>query len=280
MPIQVLERFAGLYRFAVVGLALFGSWSSAADETLYYGVQPFIPPLYLEKAYGAFIQELSAQINKPIQFRTRRNVTEYRRAIDNEEFDIILVNPFEYIKLRGHSNYRGLVRRTNRITAKFYVIDKNIDSLEKLRGRVIGFPPLEMGNAILGLQKLHEVGVYPDQYKRLIFNEHLSCKQALSNGLIDACVSSALFAVNRLQTYDKEYIAIASGRDIPSSVIMIHNRIQALEEPLRRWLLGLNTSEHGRAMLAETILGELGEITDAEYDSVLEILEDRKQKGW
>ena len=169
--------------------------SILAEDAITYGVQPFIPPIYLDKVYGPLVHELSEYLHKPVYFRTRRTLDEYRDAIRNEEFDIILVNPFEFQELRHLSAYRGLLQKNDPLMAAFFAIDADIDSLEKLRGKILGFPPKDMAVTILGLQALAEAGLDPDQYRARYFSDHLSCKQALASNRVDVCVSSLKFAI-------------------------------------------------------------------------------------
>ena len=256
------------------------SHSLKANEPITFASQPNIPTLYLEKTYAPLLRELSDRIDSTIHFRTRRSVTQYQEAIENEEFDIFIVNAFAYVAVRENPKFHGLVRRAVQQHAEFFVVDPTLKSLDDLKGKRIGFPPLEMASSIIGLHKLHEAGFMANDYQRLLFNEHLSCKQGLSSGHVDACVSSPLFIEDRLQQFNRRFIPIAKTRSIPSSVIMIHERILHLETQLRNWFLNLNNTEQGRNYLRNTYLGELSEINDSDYDEVAAILQNRSQQGW
>ncbi len=241
------------------------SHPSFSQDKLLYGVQPFLPAVSLEKIYGPLITALRKDLQLDIQFRTRSSLESYQAAINAETFDIILVSPINYNAIKETTAYIPIIQRDSQMKGVIYSIDKDIKHLDHLRGKVIGFPPKKSALSILTLNFLLKAGFTVDEFNAQFFNEHLSCKQALVIGQVDACVSSPNFVDDRMLIYNKDYYQVWESPSIPSSVIMIHHRMSKHKSQLQQWFLSLNSTKEGQKILEGTFLGELAPFNEMDY---------------
>ena len=254
---------------AVISL-LFLVQTSHADDTIRFGVFPFLPPNRLEASFGPLTKTLENFFGKPVSFRTRKSFPDFLRALGEESFDIAVVQPFDYVRVRDAVAYLPVVRRTDPLRAAVVVKEEAILKLTDLRGKVIAFPSPYAAVTLLGQQYLADSGIIENEFTAKFYPEHDSCTQAVLTGNAQACITASGVVKNQQALRDLSLRSIGESSSIPSVLFVLHPNLMEYRHDLAELLIGLKNSESGRKILAQSLMLELTEAKAAEYDAVSE----------
>ena len=123
---------------------LFLSFSSYAVENsnpYILGVFPHLPKHKLFKMYNKVAIDISRKLNRKIKIKTKSSFETFESSLRSEEFDIALIQPFDYPDAHDKYNYLPLARRTDNL-ASILIVKKesSFQSLKDLKNHVIGNP--------------------------------------------------------------------------------------------------------------------------------------------
>jgi len=138
--------------FLVLSICLLIFSKSAFSQTTEYkfGVFPYIPPEKIEVVWSPLIAQIAKNLGKPIKLRTRSSFSNFRNAIENEEFDIAFMQPFVYANVAAKHGYTPLARfvslrdknHKGLLKAIFVTLKKNKNlKISDLKGKLIATPP-------------------------------------------------------------------------------------------------------------------------------------------
>ena len=267
-----------LKKFAVLLCAIFISIPALAlaDNKHPYelGIFPHLSKSHLQRTYDAIGKNLSKNVDRNIHFDVNESITNFYRHLRNEYYDIILVQPFEYIVLAEKYGYTPLA--SLKAPLKALIVTKKggaIQNIQNLLGRKLVLPPDSTAISYLTKKLLHDFGFNLDK-DILISHEktHIACLQKLLLGFTDACATfpAALNFFERKM--EVKFQVISQTLEIPHTLFAIHPRVNSnhkkvFSESLVNWS---NTPE-GKAMLTSDWLMPLRHITNKEYDIVRKI---------
>jgi ABC-type phosphate/phosphonate transport system substrate-binding protein len=95
--------------------------AQTASEAAYYtlGVFPYLPPARIESMYAPVAANLSAVSNKPIKLKSRPNFEAFRQEVIKGRYDIIFIQPFDYVRIPKNNGYTPIVRWQGMLQAVF-----------------------------------------------------------------------------------------------------------------------------------------------------------------
>ena len=106
------------------------------------GVFPHLPPSELEKVFSPMAADIGKHLHREIQFRSGSSYKKFTELLHRQIFDVVFVQPFDYIKIADMYGYLPLATRSEPLTAVIVVPeDSKINKVEDLRGKRIALPP-------------------------------------------------------------------------------------------------------------------------------------------
>ncbi|MFV2056015.1 MAG: phosphate/phosphite/phosphonate ABC transporter substrate-binding protein [Thiohalomonadales bacterium] len=241
------------------------------SNTLEFGVFPYFPLRELEKIYAPIAANFSEHLGVNIAFRSSSSYGKFRDIADNQVFDIVFVQPFDYVRLADKYGYVPLATHVDRLKAVFAAKNASVlTKLTDLRGKKIAFPPPSAAVSLLLRAYLRQQGLFEGRDISISYHStHVSCMQQVLIGNADVCgteeVSMQFFA-NRMRVKMK---IIARTQPIPHVLFAAHPRVSEKQrDELIKTILSWNDSENGRQFMGRANFGAFVKITDKDYDVV------------
>lgn len=251
--------------------------SSEKDSVLSLSMFPGVAPLLLQQRYEPLIQYLNSSLDHDVVLKTRKNYQDYFSAVKSQMFDIVIINAFDFSRLRNETIYIPILIRDDSSVTVLISADEHLSTIEELTDKRIGFSPKESGVALMGEYLLRQNNLRPEDYHPVFFSNHLSCLQAIINKKIDACFIGQKM-LDEFTRYRKiNYREIVRSPQMPQQLIMVHPRRKELINNIKESLLALNDSEEGRSVLAQAYLFRVGEFDNSRYDINEKILAELQQ---
>lgn len=272
---------------AVLSLTLFccvDAWAAAlgaegapaADAEPYvFGAFPHLPPRELEKVYAPIAADLGRALGRAVEFRSASSFDNFIGKAIEESYEIVFVQPFDYVKLHDEHGYVPLATRGEPLSAIFVAVDASpLKTVADLRRNVVATPPESAAVTLLARDYLARNGIDPDKDITVQFHRsHVSCLQQVVIGDAAACATAApalRFFEHRMNTKLK---TLGASEAIPHTLFAVHPRVPEAERArLLATILHWGDTEEGRRMLEAGQLTPFVEIDDAAYNRVREML--------
>lgn len=255
--------------------------SVKAPQEYTLAVFPFLPASNLEGIFAPIAAELSQALGKPVHFRVTPTYDDFTAALTEQKFDIVHINPFDYVQYGRSNGYQPLVARSEGLYAAFSVkAGSPIKRLSDLRGKRLGTPPRSGAVTYLARAAVIQVGIRPEEVTVRHFANHLACLQQLQIGSVDACATSAPAARVFEAQLGLKLQPIGHSRTVPHVLFAAHRRIPSAErEKIKAALLASSLSTVDptlRALFIEPDSSSPGRyfrpVTDQDYEPVRRIL--------
>jgi phosphonate transport system substrate-binding protein len=245
--------------------------ASASEEGYTMGVFPYFLPTRLEELYAPMAAEFSSAIGKPVRFRTASSFAGFYENLREGSYDIALLHPFYYIPAADEFGYLPLARVQERFRAVLVSLDtSNFRDVEDLRGGIIASPPAHGTSVHLIRQSLRDQGLVPDRDMSFHYlGSAEACLQQIMIAEADACITGPLAASSFELRNNVKLHTITESISLPSLVFVIHPGVSESDRlQIQEVLIGLNTTQRGRNMLARINSGSFVPAEDHDYDEV------------
>ena len=245
-----------------------------AEEPPHYrfGVFPFMPMPALIKYYNAVGQDFTRNVNKRVIAQSRPTFKLFSQEVENESYDIIFVQPFDYPKAYKHG-YRPLARRSDKLDAIIVTkINSDIKSIADLAGKIVANPPKESAISLVIKKELKKAGLNKDSGIEMIYTgNHFACMQMVLLGKADAC-STTSPVLRRWETTElkkKKLHLIHQSDGVPHALYMAHQRIpEQHQQKFKKAILTWNSRPEGRMILKTFSVTSFVEAKDSDYDVI------------
>jgi len=229
-----------------------------------FGVFPHLPPAQFAAKYKPLAKDFTRRLKQNVVMEAQKDYATFSEALRNEQYDIALVQSFDYVWAHDEHNYIPLVSLSKPMTAVF-VVNKTstIRQVSDLRGKKLVSPPQSDAVTKLTGLSLRKLGIAP---RREFTHSEFSCLQQVLIGNADACATSQ----RALTYFDQHKMAnrfrvIYKSAPIPHSVFVVHKRVTDTNKNIiKRTLLGLHKPKGFVVKPAEKFV----ETDDASYDVV------------
>ncbi len=235
------------------------------------GVFPYLPPAEIEKIFAPIAVDFSMVLGKPVKLRTSTTFTNFMELLDQQSFDIVFVQPFDYIHIADRFNYRPIASRSEPLNAVMVVkTDSTLNKNSDLRGKTIAMPPEVAAVSHMTKEHLRTKGLTPDKDVNLkFFQSHVSCMQQVLIGNADICSTAEAakrFFENKMKT---KLRIIDKTKSIPHSLFASHPRIsEHLRKKLTQRATNWEKEEKGKLLLKRGQLKGFSYISDEQYNVV------------
>lgn len=266
------------YRFNVLAVlvCIFLSAISKANAEEFshykFGVFPFMPMPALIKYYNSVSTDFTRLIKKRVIAQSRPTFKLFSEEIENETYDIIFIQPFDYPLAHLH-NYQPLARRADDLDAILVTkVDSNIKSIADLAGKTLANPPLESAISHVIKKELMKAGLDGEGSLEMIYTgNHFACMQMVLVGKADACstTSPVLAHWENTQLKTKKLHVIHRSGSVPHTLYMAHKRVPVEDqEKLKQAIISWDDRPEGRMILKIFSVSSFVEAKDSDYDVI------------
>lgn len=261
---------------SIVILLMSASIASYAQpkKTYEIGIFPHLSKSHLENTYQSIIDDLSEATDKPIHFDADENIANFHFKLKNQHYDVVMVQPFDYIEIERKFGYIPLASQNKPLRA-LIVAKKGgaIQTIQNLLGRKLLLPPDSTAVTYLTKKHFHDFGfnIFNDliiRYERT----HIACLQKLLLSFTDACATpqGALDYFERRM--EVKFQVISQTLEIPHTLFAVHPRVpQSHHAKLTNALIKWSDTPAGKKVLANKKIVPFNKIDDKAYDIVRSI---------
>jgi len=245
------------------------------------GVFPYLPTSKLELFYAPVAARFSEILGIKVNLRSRPDFERFRERVGQQNYDLIFIQPFDYVRTAADSGYLPLARwvtsensqDTGELRAIFVVgPDSSAQTLSDLSGKRVATPDRDAAVSLLGSYALSKFQLDDDVEIRPL-NNHLTCLKQVQLKKAAACVT----AWPPLKFFRKQtginFRVLYETSHIPSSLYAVHKSMPAeQQERLRAEMLSWNADNpEDRIYLHKGGWSRMYPASDSDYDSVREI---------
>jgi len=247
-----------------------------SDDSLIFGVFPYLPTKRMEQIYSPLAARFGELTGRPVTLRSRPDFSRFREQVRQQAYDIIFIQPFDYVRAAANSGYIPLARwvasdKPDDLGNLRAIIvtraDSGVDSLDDLDGQAVAVPHPEAAVSLLGRSALAEHHVKTTLH---VAGNHLACLQQMQVKRVAACIT----AQPPVKLFEKKHGVrlkqVYKTRMIPSSLFAVHKRVPAEQRALlEKELLSWRTSNPvQKTYLSNGAWTRLYPAADKDYDIV------------
>ncbi|VAW76204.1 hypothetical protein MNBD_GAMMA12-1860 [hydrothermal vent metagenome] len=241
------------------------------SKELIFGVFPYLTPRLVEKMYSPIGHEFSKVLGQKVRFLTSSSYEKFVVNLDKQIYDIVFVQPFDYVKIADKYGYKPLAVRNEELRAILVVIPTSpIQKLSDLKGKTIGLPPKIAAISYLTNRYLRNKGFTPGKdIKVKYFRSHFSCLHNVLIGSVAACGTAppAMRVFNNRM--NRELRIFAKTKPISNALFAVHPRVSDTTiKLLKNAITQLHRHTTGRKILEATKTNAFVEIKNSQYDEV------------
>lgn len=281
MRIDVLPPAVGvLLKGIVLGvlctLACVTSASPTVQKITYsVGVFPHLPPRDLDAVFSPIVADLSKISENNMVLQSSTTYEKFVELLDNQTFDIVFVQPFDYVRMADKFGYHPIATRNESLSAILVVQpDSPIKTTMDLKGKTISLPSKTAAVSYLTLALLAEHKLKPGIDVKLTYHRsHVSCIQRVLIGLADACGSAAPAVRFIEKKMGVTLRTVGESVKVPHTLFAVHPRVPVeVRQKITQRILDWANSPAGQALLQRGQLLPFRATSDAEYNIVRTLL--------
>ena len=235
------------------------------------GVFPYLPPMRIEELYAPAAADFAAALRREVRLRTKKTFDAWYDEVKQQHYDIVWIQPFDYIYAFEKYGYLPLARDSEPLAAVIMANeDTSLQSLAELRGQTVALPPARAAVSHLTKIALLEAGLEPGKSVTVRhFINHDSCLQQVLIGGATACGTARAVVRNFTLRRGAALRELAVTLAIPHSLFAVHQRVSAPErERLLEVILGWPKTAKGRRFLTRAGRKSFVKAVDPDYDIV------------
>ena len=244
-------------------------------ERLVLGVMPSLPPTKLFTKYQPLADYLTRKTGKEVVISTAPNFQEYIVRLQKGEYEMILPNPYQYIKVSKTPGYAPLVKIAGIPFQGFIVVrkDSRINSIQDLKGKKIAYPdPSALAATMQVRAYLKRNGIDPEKDTR---ESYAASQESVIYGVHQRLFDAAGTWPEALEGIPddirKGLKVLAETETLPHRPIAIRSDISSdVSEKVKKALLGMKDEPEGRNILASIGYHAFEAASDNDYDAVRE----------
>ena len=240
------------------------------SQELVLGVLPYITPRMLTEKFSIALSALSKKVKNTIHLRSATSYENFTEAVNSESYDLVLVQPFEYINATMHG-YLPLVSMKEKIKTSFYVLSTSpYKQLSELKGTVIAMPPIKAAQSRMGRKELSNIGLVPGRDIDVVYSiNHEACLQRVQSGEATACVTGEIALSLLSREITGSFRSIANCPEVPGLVLLAHKRLPIfIREQFISEIVGWKNTAAGKKILDLIHIGEFIPVNTDEYTNL------------
>lgn len=260
----------------------------AADEALVLGVLPRRNVTETINMFRPIARELEKATGRRIEVKAARDFPAFAREINALRYDLVHLNPFQYIETKQRHGYDAIAMNEERGKASVrgaIVVrkDSGIVTLAQLKNKRIAFggDRKAVVSYVIPTALLRQAGLKAGDYTEIFTRNPMNAVIVAYIGEADASGANSLatqpgFVVG----VDATKIRIlAQSEPLPHLPWAVSSRLSPdLKARIQGALIGMRNSDAGRRALASAQLTGLAPANDRDYDAHRRLLSDQLPK--
>ena len=238
------------------------------------GVFPHLPITDLERVYSPMAADLGKNLDKEVLFQSKSTFEDFRMELQSETYDIVVVQPFDYINIADNHNYVALAKRSKPLAGVFVVTkNSNIKSVKDVIGKRIALPPKGAAVSRLAIDYLKSNNIDINSVKLSYQRSHVNCMQQMLIKKADLCVTAEpmLRFFNHKMKTDLEFAFKTRG--IPHVLFAAHKRMSKKQrETAMQIITTWDNVKEKKQLLTNGKFPPFVPATDSEYNVVRKLL--------
>jgi phosphonate transport system substrate-binding protein len=266
--------------FCCVSVVLFCSQAIANDreatalsneDEYVLAVFPYLAPRQIENIYAPITAALSEALGRQVRLTSSLSYTKFVRSLNEESFDLVFVQPFDYVSIADAYGYQPLVTRDEPLPAILVVADNSpVKTLSDLRDKIIALPPEVAAVSRLVKDHLIKSGYADNLDNRLQYQKsHFACMHQVIVGKAQACGTAPPAVRFFRQKTDAKLRVISQTMAIPNSLFAAHPRVSPQErQKIVDTMMSWPGTAEGKKLLERAKVKAFVPIDDSAYDIV------------
>jgi phosphonate transport system substrate-binding protein len=244
-------------------------FSSDKDEYV-LGVFPYLAPRQIENIYAPITAALTEALGRHVHLTSGLSYVKFMASVREELYDIVFVQPFDYVSIADTYGYIPLATRDEPLPAILVVReDSPVKTLSDLQNKIIALPPDVAAVSRLVNHHLTNAGGFNLKTQLQYQKSHFACMHQVIIGQAHACGTAPPAVRFFQQKTDTKLRVVSKTRAIPNSLFAAHPRISQEErQKIIDIMLSWSNTEQGRKLLEKAKVKAFVTIDDREYDSV------------
>jgi len=257
------------------------AWPAAAEPgaTLSFGVFPRWNAQLTVRDFSPLAAVMGQRLGQTVRIETDKSFDAFMRRVEAGEFDLIHLNPLQYLTASRQAGYRAVAKvcENRECTIRAMIVtrkDSDVTRVQDLRGRTVAFgDPGAFVSFVVGSSILREAGLKPQDYRSIFTKNPPNALLAVYNGEADAAgVGSSIYERPELRRrVDMSQLRIlAQSAPLPGLPIAVRDRLgTGLAERVRKVLIELPGLQGGPQALRAIGANRFEEVDDAAYAAFL-----------
>ncbi len=236
-----------------------------------FAVFPYLSAKQLAESYGPVAAEFRQVLDRDVAFKSSTGYEEFSAELAEEQFDIAMIQPFDYVNAVDHHNYLPLARVDADLRAHFVVkADSQLSGIQDLRGGRLALPSETAALSRVSLKALRSAGLEVGEDVEIRhFKSFGSCMQDVLIGQSSACATGIAAQKIFEQRMGVQLKMIYSTQPIPHMAFVVHSRLPEQDRALlQATIIGWKHSAHGKSIIEATRLPGFREVNDNDYDVI------------
>lgn len=246
-------------------------FTSDKDEYV-LAVFPYLAPRQIENIYAPITAALTEALDRHVHLTSALSYTKFMDSVKEELYDLVFVQPFDYVSIADAYGYVPLATRDEPLPAILVVRESSaVTTLSDLQHKTIALPPEEAAVSRLVVDHLQKSDFnYRGelQYQK----SHFACLHQVMVGKADACGTAPPALRFFQQKTDAKLRIVSTSMAIPNSLFAAHPRVspqdrQKIVDTMMSW----PHTEQGRKLLEKAKVNSFVPIEDNAYDIVRQL---------
>ena len=262
-------RFIPMLLFCIATLPMVAMADNGSNG-LVFGVFPHMPLNKLYQVYAPMAADFRKSVGKQVTLRSSPSFSAFEKALKSEEYDIALIQPFDYPDAHDNHHYLPLARRGVPLQT-IIVVNKNskYQKLSDLMGKHLAAPAPSAAVTVMLKRDMKNAELDPEKYFRWSYSlNHFACLQRVLIKEADSCVT-AVRALKHWESVklEEKFRIVHMAESIPHVLFVVHERVPEHERKLiKQKILGWPNSKKGQEILSRGNMVPFKEALDKEYD--------------
>ena len=239
-----------------------------AEENEYtIGIVPQFEIRHIRKIWNPIINEIQKNTGYKLKLIGSPTIPDFEREFNTGRFDFAYMNPYHILLAQKNQGYVPLVRDNGRKLHGILVVrtDSNINSINDLNGKKIGFPaPNALGASLL--MRANLTNDYKIKFKPVYVKTH-------SSVYLNVVVNQTSAGGGVQKTLNQQRINIKSALrvlhrtpEVAPHPIAVHPRVPIkVREAIKQTFLKLGESAIGQSLLSKIPIKKIGAATMMDY---------------
>lgn len=237
-------------------------------------VLPYMSPPRILDTFTPLASYLSEKAKIPVRIKTSTDFDKFTEQTLLHRYDIVISNPYLYLKLHKQGNYEPLIADTNPFQAVFASLKSSgIKSIKNTKGKRIGvLPQGALAGHLLPLDYLRQHGIHKNDFTMVEYSSFDLILTALLDNKIDVgCFWLPYSDVISDKNKNKIQNFAVTTKFVLDPYSVRSDLPKNIKQNLRKAFLDLNIkNEKNKTLLKQTGVGGFSAVNDEDYKQMRE----------